>query len=418
MSKIFILICTFFSLYSNSDELEIYLKNQTEKRPLFFSLTCDKSISNDYREELQTLFHFDFTHSKYFTLAENSKAASYHIDLYIKDKQLQATLIRKDNNMVLGSEILNNKLSKDRQKIHKLVDDIHKKLCNKRGISNLKILYTLRQNNSDGSFRSDLCLSDFDGQNATKLTDDTGYHVCPCFIPSKTNISRYMFVSYHSGQAKIYTSSLEKNQRARLLTLRGSQILPAISNDCRKLAFICDAAGRPDLFLQHFDTNGRSQGKPIQLYSYPRATQASPSFNPDGTKLAFVSDKDGPPRIYTIKTGTNYNKRMDAKLITKKNRQNTCPSWSHDGSKLAYSAKVDGVRQIWIYDFITNKEMPLTTGYENKENPRWAPDDYHLVYNTEGPLSSELYLINIEDKKSIKISKGPGQKRFPVWEPI
>ena len=77
---------------------------------------------------------------------------------------------------------------------------------------------------------------------------------------------------------------------------------------------------------------------------------------------------------------------------------------------------MDGVRQIWIYDFLTEDEIPLTTGAQNKENPAWAPDNFHLVYNTESDESCELYLIHLNQCDPIQISQGPGQKRFASWE--
>jgi TolB protein len=75
------------------------------------------------------------------------------------------------------------------------------------------------------------------------------------------------------------------------------------------------------------------------------------------------------------------------------------------------------VRQIWIYDFSTNEEWSLTTGTENKENPAWAPDSLHLIYNTETKDASELYLIDLHSQEPVRINLGFGQKRFASWEP-
>jgi len=171
--------------------------------------------------------------------------------------------------------------------------------------------------------------------------------------------------------------------------------------------------------MQHFDQNTLTIGKPIQLFSYPRATHASPCFSPDSQKIAFVSDKDGTPRIYVIKIPDDlyHRKRPIAHLITKENRQNVTPSWSKDGKKLAYSAKTNKVRQIWIYDFETDEEWQLTNGSINKENPHWANDSLHIIFNTEDDSESELYLINIKQKEAIKITNGEGRKRFPSFEP-
>jgi len=48
--------------------------------------------------------------------------------------------------------------------------------------------------------------------------------------------------------------------------------------------------------FQEFHPETGGVGKPVQLFSFPKATQASPTFSPDGSRVAFVSDKDGSPR--------------------------------------------------------------------------------------------------------------------------
>jgi TolB protein len=110
-------------------------------------------------------------------------------------------------------------------------------------------------------------------------------------------------------------------------------------------------------------------------------------------------------------------KRADARLISKQNRENSCPCWSPDGTKLAYSAKTGGIRQIWIYDFATQEERQLTSGPGNKENPYWAPDSHHLVFNSTGEESSELYVVNLSQPDAVRITKGPGKKHYPAWGP-
>jgi TolB protein len=243
--------------------------------------------------------------------------------------------------------------------------------------------------------------------------------VHPVFIPNKDKCDDFLFVSYITGQPKIQLASINNFKPSPFINLRGNQLLPSISLKKDKIAFVSDAAGRADLFLQLIDDNLKLKGKPIQLFSSPRATQASSCFSPDGNKLCFVSDKDGTPRLYIMNLPeTIYErKRAEVHLITKKNRQNVTPTWSYDGKKIAYSAMTNKVRQIWIYDIEKDEEYQLTKDPINKENPIFAFDSMHLVYNTEDKNESEVYIININQKKAVKITKGLGRKRFPYFEP-
>jgi TolB protein len=309
---------------------------------------------------------------------------------------------------------LKPRLEENREALHRLADMIQWDLFQKEGVASLKILYAARQRSENG-WSSEIWVADSDGANAKPIVSEKGYCMSPCFFPWGRD---FFFVSYETGQSKIYRASLGQSKKELLIDMRGSQALPAINQQGNALAFISDVAGRPDLFIQLFDEKGKPLGKARQVYSAPRATQASPTFSPDGKKIAFVSDKDGPPRIYLLDVpGPKSTKRPHPQLLTKANRENTSPAWSLDGTKIAYSAKTDGVRQIWIYDTATGQEWQLTSSPENKENPMWAPDNLHLVYNTESDDICDLYRINLNQREPLLISKGVGQKRFPCWQP-
>ena len=212
---------------------------------------------------------------------------------------------------------------------------------------------------------------------------------------------------------------MKDGKNKRLSPLRGNQITPTVSSDGTKIAFACDTTATSDLFLQPFQKEEGSIGKPWHIFQAKGAAEASPTFSPDGKRVAFVSDKDGSPKIYVMSIPKMGAKMKDLKveLISKRCRENSSPSWSPDGKKLAYSAKNTGARQIWIYDFETKKERELTQGASIKENPVWASDSLHLLFNAGEGGVSDLYLINLNQKEAVKITNGNGDKQFPYWEP-
>jgi Periplasmic component of the Tol biopolymer transport system len=312
---------------------------------------------------------------------------------------------------------LSGALAQDRKQLHKLADSLNTALFNKTGIANCRILYSGQTKASaEGSWSSEIWECDWDGMNARQITKENSYCVTPVMVPAQTANhanDKFIYVSYKKGQPKIFIASLREGVGQKFVDLRGNQLLPAISPKRDKIAFISDAAGRTDLFVQQIHLEKGQMGMPVQLFSYPRSTQASPTFSPDGSKVAFVSDKDGSARIYVMSSTPS--EKKNPVMISKKNKESSCPSWSPDGTKLAYSAKTDGVRQIWIYDFGAGEERQLTSGSGNKENPAWAPNSLHLVFNSTDGAASELYLVNLNQPEAIKISKDPGKKHYPTW---
>lgn len=204
-------------------------------------------------------------------------------------------------------------------------------------------------------------------------------------------------------------ASLKDGIGSRFNDFKGNQLMPAITSSRDKVAFISDYTGNPDLFLQPFSPESGVLDKPQQIFALKHATQGSPSFSPDGKKIAFVSNKDGSPKVYVMsipEKGSNV-KDIKPQLISKLNRENSAPIWSPDGLKLAYCS----------YDFEKNQETQVTTGSENKENPTFASNSLHLIFNSTGKTGGELYLMNLNQPKAIKISKGLGEKHFPSFQP-
>lgn len=452
--KIFLYLFTVFSFLVISfidaeEEMTVSLSTESSLVPLYLSPLVDQQDFYDpaYLKQLENVLFFDLNRNGKTTVTKQTHANNqelllgpyeemghpsywkeqhifYVVKVRVKNNALSALLLNIDDNVLKSIDPipLTGQLNQDRKQIHRLADAIHKALFGIDGIASTRILYTLKTSTMPGKSICDVWESDYDGANAHPVTKEGSYCVTPVYIPPKPGFTTggVVYVSYQIGQPKLYAASSKDGIGRRLVQLRGNQLMPAISRQRDKLAFISDVTGNPDLFLQPFSPEEGAIGKPQQIFSAKQATQGSPAFDPEGKTIAFVSDKDGSPRIYTIDIpapGTSL-KNIRARLITKRNRENTAPSWSPDGTKLAYCARHAGSdRQIWIYDFTTNEEKQITKGPGHKENPSWAPNSLHLVFNTADVNSADLFLIDLNGAEAVKITAGPGEKRFPNWEP-
>ncbi|MBX9924478.1 MAG: Tol-Pal system protein TolB [Rhabdochlamydiaceae bacterium] len=432
---------TGFLTAESPQEIRVLLDTQSSLSSIYLSyIHCtDSSLPANYIKELEKILQFDFDHNGKTKVSNKTKEkellltssdqqaallkgieAPFALSFSLKQKGLHCRVysLLEGHTKSFAEIHLTGSLAQDRQKLHKLSDAIHKTLFREDGIAYSRILYSYQRKNgsSEGSWGSEIIECDWDGENSRVITEEKSYCVTPVLIPKGEGMTKEMFlyVSYKTGQPKIFIASLEEGKGKKAVDIRGNQILPAISKKRDKIAFICDATGRTDLFVQPIHPDTGRTGTPKQLFSYPKSTQASPTFSPDGSKIAFVSDKDGAARIYTIPTEAG-SSRPTANLITKKSRESSCPSWSPDGKKLAYSAKTEGTRQIWIYDFSTGDEKQLTYGPGNKENPCWANNSLHIVFNSTDGISSDLYIVNLNQPEAVKITKGPGKKHYPTW---
>lgn len=451
--KYFIVLFLFLPLLAfGQEEIVVRLTTDSQLAPLYLDPIKDEHSGCDqvYLNELHNVLTFDLSHNaKTKVVAKTTERLAqvkkenafdgfqqnawkdlnvqYVVKVKATDHKLSAAVYNVANQKVkiIENVPLSGILNQDRRAIHQMADMIHLALFDTKGVCQSKILYTVRTRKNEQNseqWTTEVWEADYDGANAHPVTKEGCLCVTPTYIPPKQGMraNYFFYVSYRIGQPKIFLGSVKDGEGKRISFLRGNQLMPAISRMRDKIAFISDIAGNPDLFVQDFDAEKGPIGKPRQIFSAPKGTQGSPSFSPDGKRLAFVSNKDGTARIYVItipKEGASL-ETVKPLLISKKNKDNTSPAWSYDGTKIAYSSTTQGVRQIWIYDFNSNKEMQLTQGSGHKENPVWAPDSLHLIFNSSSNEASELYLVNMNQPEAVKISKGSGEKRFPSWEPF
>jgi len=427
----------FVSFGFGDDSLSVKLPTQNKQLPTCIeALKIDHSLSQEYGYKLSSILQFDIhvsgkaflvdpkTHMRLVAMNSgrtipsadgDSIAPSVRIYPKIQEGILTLDTFLNGKGVKAFTAPLSGELAKDRTVIHQMAAKIHEALFGEKSIVSQKILYTLNLKDSSvtGGVRSEIWQADIDGYNARRISPQGDFCLSPIYIPKPAGKPDHvLFVNYHAGQPKLHTASLSHPYSEPTLSLRGNQLLPCLSHNKNALAFICDAMGRADLFLQFFDGTSK---KPVRFVSFKGATQSSPTFNPSGKKIAFTSDKSGSAQIYV--TDIDLKKKAVLTRITQKNRQNTCPTWSPDGTKLAYISATDGIKQVWVYDFEKETEQQLTFDPKHKESPDWAPNSLHIIYNTLDKDKAELYLLYLGTAKAVKISAGLGQKKFPAWEP-
>ncbi len=445
-SLIVIMLATWASIWGAEEDIIVKLDTEVSLIPLYLGTIIDEQSGFDrvYLDKLEKVLQFDLNNNgmtflvkhnvqrdalakpDYFDKpADGGSWWAFHVHYVVmskvKDKKLSVRLFSSAANTLnaVNDRLLTGDLSQDRRTIHQLSDKIHTALFGMEGIASTRILYTIKKKQADNQWLSDIWEADYDGGNPRQITRE-GYCVTPAYIPPKQGYlsGGFFYVSYLNGQPKIFHVSLKEGIPQRFSYLRGNQLMPAISRQRDQVAFISDITGNPDLFIQEFNLETGSVGKPRQIFSSRPAVQGSPAFSPDGASIAFVSNKDGSPRIYVMDIpllGAHLNE-LKPKLISKQCKESTAPAWSPDGTKLAYCALTNGTRQIWIYDFNEGKERQLTQGTGNKENPSWAPNSLHLVFNSTDAQDSELYILNLNQPKARKITTGLGEKHYPNWE--
>jgi Tol biopolymer transport system component len=137
------------------------------------------------------------------------------------------------------------------------------------------------------------------------------------------------------------------------------------------------------------------------------------ALSPDGKKVAFGARGD--VFAASAKDGG------DAARVTMTAGEESEIAWSPDSRRIVYASERSGPARLFVYDFASSRETPLTNGEaaEGDYGPRFSPDGASVAYVRGG---TELRVVEVESKRERSLAKGLiadplGLGRPIAWSP-
>lgn len=213
-----------------------------------------------------------------------------------------------------------------------------------------------------------------DQQKARVLIPADAKHAWPMWSPGGKTL---YFMSDKSGAENIWSVSVPDGAPRQVTKFEHGRVLfPSISYDGRWIVF------ERNLAIWKLElASGKAARVPIELRGVPSGPDVQlrheheydeMAASPDGKKLALVAHGD----IFAApeKDGG------EAVRVTRTPERERDVHWSPDSNRIVYVSERGGHNNLYEYDFSTNKESALTSGTEENENPRYAPDGKSIVY--------------------------------------
>jgi len=175
-----------------------------------------------------------------------------------------------------------------------------------------------------------------------------------------------------------------------------------------------------DPFMEIFEANPDGTG--LKRLTNAKGYDAEGSYSPDGKQIVFSSNRDGNLELYIMNAdGTNARKLTNAPGC-----YNGGPFFSPDGKRVIFRSdrKEKDRLQLYVINVDGSGERALT---DNDKWVYWAPywfkDSTHIIYTAadhsdpKARPNYDLYWMNIETGKTIRITYSPGQDVLPVFSP-
>ncbi len=187
------------------------------------------------------------------------------------------------------------------------------------------------------------------------------------------------------------------------ITSTRMDVMPDLSPDGRRMTFVSDRSGEPQVWVADVDGSSAFQLTAMRFIAWP----GFPRWSPDGTMISFHADPQGRPDVIVAPAGAGKPRILTAKLSN-----GAFPSFSRDG-RWVYFGRVDGTEsRIW--------KMPVDGGDPVKVTNSAATmaiestDGRDLYYLEAWGRSSALWRLPLAGGAPVKVLDGVMRGNFAV----
>jgi len=299
-----------------------------------------------------------------------------------------------------GEQIIGYKYSGERitfrQMIHKFSDEITYRFTGEKGVATTMLAFI-----SKATGNKEVYISDYDGQNIRKVTDDKSISLFPKWSPDGKSI---IYTTYKYRNPDLYLIDVADGRQTPVSIFPGINAPASWSPDGKRLAVSLSKDGNAEIYAM--DLNGKN----LSRLTNHRSIDTSPAWSPNGMEIAFTSDRSGAPQVYLMGSdGTNLRR------LTYKGSYNDQASWSPDGNRIAYSSLNGGQFNIFVIDLVSGKGQQLTSDTGGNQNPSWSPDGRHIAFSSNRDGKYQIYAMNPDGTNQRRIIYLEGGGYSPSW---
>ncbi|MBE8221605.1 MAG: hypothetical protein HAW60_02630 [Bdellovibrionales bacterium] len=232
-------------------------------------------------------------------------------------------------------------------------------------------------------------LSDtFSNDLVYNITGKKGHYLSK-IVASYRSTSRYK---------EVYTMDWDGKNKKRITFHRNLAISPSWSWNSKKLLYtsfpfhVKARQRNPDLFIYDLKTKKR------KILSYFKGVNSGGVFTPNDKKviLSRTNSKGG---SYLVEIFAK-NGKLSRYLLGKNSRAlNVEPAVSPDGKWMAYSSNKVGREMLYIMNLNNKKSKRLTFAGRYNSSPSWSPDSKTLVFAGYSKGHYDIFSISINGKK-------------------
>ena len=228
------------------------------------------------------------------------------------------------------------------------------------------------------------------------------------------NSDRIAFVGEVKNQgSKVFISGVRDSSPAKLSDIEATEV-GDWSSDGESVVFSSDDNERLGIHVRNPD--GVNQRQMTCGADYGAV------WSPDAKRLAFISEREGNPDIYVMERDaedelcpTTKDSRKDVLRLTETDEPESDISWSPDSKQLLFVSERDGNKEIYVMESSGNKQIRLTFNEKDDYSPIWSPDGRTIAFVSELDGDPDIFTMDGSGQNQARITNNDSADTHPRW---
>lgn len=233
---------------------------------------------------------------------------------------------------------------------------------------------------------SDLYVLDKSSGKIRQLTHDQADIRGITWIPDRRHL---VFASDRDGSSLLWTIDAFSGDAPRLLPSDSAHVLEPASGPSSDWLVYVDS--EENWALRRYEVTPSGLRKDSWILP-TNARNHEPTYSPDGRHIAFVSDRSGHWAVWMADSdGTHL-----TKLTSFEGHWMGAVSWSPDGTRLVFDARPKGNSNLFMVQLSDRKLFHLIDSPYEDRAPHWSKDGRSIYFSSTRNSSLALYRFNMQ----------------------
>jgi Tol biopolymer transport system component len=199
-------------------------------------------------------------------------------------------------------------------------------------------------------------------------------------------------------------------------------VKPAWSPNGEWIAFLNESGTRGDIYLIRPDGTGLRR----LTDSNDISRDGNLVWSADGKQLAYSAYRGGSIEIFVMDVEKALQGAPASQQLTDSLSpfRNLVTAWSPDGTRIAFSSDQDGNMEIYLMNPDGSKMVRLTNNPTSDTEPDWSPDGKQIVFSSDRDDNVDIYVLDVEEalQRAVeanvrRLTNRSGKDVGPVWSP-